>query len=62
MAPTEDKGHVDQNLNQSSEFESKLMALLEAVAPVIEKQEDWTELFFKNLQGNPPARCRLEHQ
>ena len=47
MASTEDKGHVDQNLNKSSEFESKLMALLEAVAPVIEKEEDVADFFFK---------------
>ena len=61
MASTEDKGHVDKNLNKSSEFESKLMALLEAVAPVIEKEEDVAEKFFKKLLGNPLARCRLEH-
>ena len=62
LAPTVNKGQpgdVDRKI--SDNLESKLIALLNAVAPAAIKDDELAEKMYQKLLKNPFSRCKLEH-
>ena len=62
LAPTVNKGQSGCVANDlPSNLESKLIALLNAVAPATGKDDELAEKMYQKLLKNPFSRCKLEH-